>query len=78
MEKIRALIGILGLDQHEVGAIAVSRMLRDAGILAARKEGKQVYYSVRYAALADSLRQIADGIEACCLVESRAFKKLGV
>ncbi len=32
MEKIRVLIGMLGLDQHEVGAIAVSRMLRDAGM----------------------------------------------
>ena len=32
MERIRVLVGILGLDQHEVGAIAVSRMLRDAGM----------------------------------------------
>lgn len=32
MGKIRVLIGMLGLDQHEVGAIAVSKMLRDAGI----------------------------------------------
>ena len=32
MDKIRVLIVILGLDQHEVGAIAVSRMLRDAGM----------------------------------------------
>ena len=32
MEKIRVLIGMLGLDQHEVGAIAVSRLLRDRGI----------------------------------------------
>ncbi|MBW1789229.1 MAG: cobalamin-dependent protein [Deltaproteobacteria bacterium] len=32
MERIRILIGMLGLDQHEVGAIAVSRMLRDAGM----------------------------------------------
>ena len=32
MEKIRVLIGLLGMDQHEVGAIAVSRMLRDAGM----------------------------------------------
>jgi len=30
--KIRVLIGMVGLDQHEVGAIAVSRMLRDAGM----------------------------------------------
>ena len=32
MEKIRVLMGMLGLDQHEIGAIAVSRMLRDAGM----------------------------------------------
>lgn len=32
MNKVRVLIGILGLDQHEVGAIAVARMLRDAGM----------------------------------------------
>jgi methylmalonyl-CoA mutase C-terminal domain/subunit len=29
--KIRALISVLGLDQHEAGALAISRMLRDAG-----------------------------------------------
>ena len=32
MNKIKVTIGMLGLDQHEVGAIAVSRMLRDHGI----------------------------------------------
>jgi len=32
MEKIRVFMGMLGMDQHEVGAIAVSRMLRDAGM----------------------------------------------
>jgi methylmalonyl-CoA mutase C-terminal domain/subunit len=32
MDKIRVLIGILGMDQHEVGAIAVSRIFRDAGM----------------------------------------------
>lgn len=32
MDRVRVLIGILGLDQHEVGAIGVSRMLRDAGM----------------------------------------------
>jgi methylmalonyl-CoA mutase, C-terminal domain len=32
MKKIRVLIAIMGLDQHEVGAIAVSRALMDAGI----------------------------------------------
>lgn len=32
MEKIRVFIGLLGMDQHELGAVAVSRMLRDAGM----------------------------------------------
>lgn len=32
MKKVKALIGVLGMDQHEVGAIAVSRILRDAGM----------------------------------------------
>ena len=32
MQKIRVLIGILGLDQHDVGAVGISQMLRDAGI----------------------------------------------
>ena len=26
------MIGMLGLDQHEVGAVAVARLLRDAGM----------------------------------------------
>jgi len=32
MKTIRVLIAMLGLDQHEVGALAVARMLRDAGM----------------------------------------------
>lgn len=31
-QRARIVVGILGLDQHEVGAIAVARMLRDAGM----------------------------------------------
>lgn len=30
--KIRVLIAILGLDQHELGAMAISKKLRDAGM----------------------------------------------
>jgi methylmalonyl-CoA mutase C-terminal domain/subunit len=30
--SIRALVTVLGLDQHEAGALAVVRLLRDAGI----------------------------------------------
>lgn len=29
---IRVLLGLLGMDQHEVGAVAVARLLRDAGM----------------------------------------------
>ena len=32
MKKIRVLVGVLGMDQHEVGAVAVSRLLRDSGM----------------------------------------------
>lgn len=31
-QKVRALVTVLGLNQHEAGALAVSRMLRDAGM----------------------------------------------
>ena len=32
VKRLRVLIAMLGLDQHEVGAIAVARLLRDAGM----------------------------------------------
>jgi methylmalonyl-CoA mutase C-terminal domain/subunit len=32
MKPLRVWIGMLGLDQHEVGATAVARLLRDAGM----------------------------------------------
>jgi methylmalonyl-CoA mutase, C-terminal domain len=32
MENIRILITVVGLDQHEVGAIAIAKILRDAGM----------------------------------------------
>lgn len=43
--------------------------LREAGILAATKRGKEVYYSVRYPQIAGALRAVADAIEACCPTE---------
>jgi methylmalonyl-CoA mutase C-terminal domain/subunit len=30
--QTRALVTVLGLDQHEAGALAVARLLRDAGV----------------------------------------------
>ena len=32
MKPLKILLGILGMDQHEVGALAVASMLRDAGL----------------------------------------------
>ncbi len=32
MRRNRVLIGVLGLDQHEVGAIGITRLLRDNGM----------------------------------------------
>ncbi len=42
-------------------------VLRDAGILESRKQGKEVYYSVRYKELVTTLRSMADAIEGCCV-----------
>ncbi len=32
MKKTKVLIGVLGMDQHELGAVSVAKMLRDAGM----------------------------------------------
>ena len=61
-----------------VGAIAeglpidisvVSRhlaILKEAGVVAAERRGKAVFYAVRYARLADTFRAIAGAIDSCC------------
>jgi DNA-binding transcriptional ArsR family regulator len=41
-------------------------ILRDADILIARKEGKEVRYSLNSRNLIGTLRAIADAFEACC------------
>ncbi len=50
MANGRVVIGMLGLDQHELGAIAVARILRDAGM--------EVVYAGRFNT-PESLVQIA-------------------
>lgn len=40
--------------------------LRDAGILEARKVGREVHYTVRYRHLSVWLRNLADAIDRCC------------
>jgi DNA-binding transcriptional ArsR family regulator len=41
-------------------------MLRDVGILKAKRQGKQVYYSVCCPEVVATLRSMADAIESCC------------
>lgn len=41
-------------------------VLRDVGLVAAEKRGKEVYYGVCYSILVEELRAMADAIEACC------------
>lgn len=41
-------------------------MLARAGILQARKEGRTVFYAMRYSELASHLRSLADAIDQCC------------
>lgn len=50
-------------------------MLRDVGILKAEKRGKEVSYSLRSAALAHTLRAIADAVEACCPGDGLAARR---
>lgn len=40
--------------------------LRDVGVLASEKRGKEVFYRVRPGALVNALRAVADELEACC------------
>jgi ArsR family transcriptional regulator len=40
--------------------------LEEAGVLESAKEGRTVFYMVRYRQLAETLRELADAIEACC------------
>jgi ArsR family transcriptional regulator len=41
-------------------------VLRDAGVVEARRKGKEVHYSPSYPALAARLRGAAEALEACC------------
>jgi methylmalonyl-CoA mutase C-terminal domain/subunit len=61
-KRIRVLIAILGLDQHETGALAVSAMLRDAGL--------EVIYLGRFASPASvaaaAVQESADVVGISC------------
>jgi len=61
-KQLRVLIAILGLDQHETGALAVSAMLRDAGM--------EVIYLGRFASpesvAAAAVEESADVVGISC------------
>lgn len=40
--------------------------LADAGVLESTKQGRTVFYRVRFTGLSDKLRALADAIDACC------------
>jgi DNA-binding transcriptional ArsR family regulator len=42
--------------------------LRDAGIVSAQRSGKRILYHVNASGVAETLRRLADAIEACCPV----------
>jgi len=42
------------------------RILREAGVVESRKQGKEVRYRVRFDAVVAMLRNLADALEACC------------
>lgn len=52
MFKPKVIVGLLGIDQHEVGAVAVAGLLRDAGM--------EVIYLGRYNTPASLLRAALD------------------
>lgn len=41
-------------------------MLAEAGVLQCKKQGRTVFYTVRYEQLADTLHALASAIEQCC------------
>ncbi len=66
-------------DCLQVDVSVVSRhlaALREADILSVEKRGKHVYYSVRYGQVAQTLRGLADAIDACCPSDKELASRL--
>ncbi len=56
-------------ERSPVDTSVVSRhlaVLRDAGVVEATRQGKEVFYCICADGLADTLRAMADAIEQCC------------
>jgi ArsR family transcriptional regulator len=82
--RVAVLAALLEGDEATVSEIArccpvdfsvVSRhlgVLREAGVVRSEKVGREVRYRPQVADLVDSLRALADSLEACCPREDRA------
>ena len=62
---------------HISGVSRHLAMLRDAGVLHATKQGREVRYQLDSAALVTALRQLADAIEGCREVCCATSKETG-
>lgn len=49
-------------------------LLREAGVVAAERRGKEVHYSIRVQELASWLRATADALESCCTPSAQGRK----
>ncbi len=47
------------------------RVLEDCGVLKSQKNGRVVWYEVRYQEFIDSLRALAGALESCCLTVTK-------
>jgi ArsR family transcriptional regulator len=52
-------------------------MLEKAGVLEAAKEGRTVFYKVRYNEICKTLRSLASAIEECCPSKAKSGRKEG-
>jgi len=59
------ILGHLGVEVDRQDETLVLQA-RDAGLVEAQKQGKQVLYTVRYDLVTETLRGVADAVEACC------------
>ena len=53
-------------------------VLRDAGVLEAAKEGREVRYSIRYPESVKLLRDLADALDGCCPINRRSVSEFYV
>ncbi len=62
--KVGDLAGEMPVDVSVVSRHLA--ILKDAGIVAPTRKGKEVFYSLSSAGAIETLRALADAIEACC------------